>query len=375
MWCVQYAVRRMSKPAKRLRTSRRPENTPRSNFLSPIVRRVQNGLRHVDEYQYQFTAHAKGRWVKRGLLEICEKEFIAQTAEYYKAAILDGRIRVNGEPVPIDYIVDHNDLITHNTTCHENPVSGDAIAVILEDDRFVAVSKPASIPVHACGGYRLNTLTSILQHERNEDKELLPAHRIDRLTSGLVILGKTPEAARDISEAIQRDPAVDKIYLALVTGELDKPITVRGHITCIDFRIGKFTFENLKDDVPHPTSVENPQTAVLDKYSETEIEPLKYYKDRDETLVKCRPITGRTHQIRLHLQSLGHPIANDVCYGGRFDETHPHAYKQIPSLQHDTSGKLFCGGIFLHAWKYVIPSMKIAANAGLPGWAADYNPN
>ena len=364
----------MSKPPKRLRSSRKPVDTPRNNYLSPIERTVENGLRCVAEYKYQFTAHAKGRWVHRSLLEICEKEFIAQTPEYYCAAILDGRIKVNGEPVPIDYIVDHNDLITHVTTCRENPVSGDPITTVFENDKFLAVVKPSSIPVHACGGYRLNTLTSILQAERGDEKELLPAHRIDRLTSGLVILGKSPEAARDISEAIAHDPTVEKRYLALVSGKLEKSETVRGYITCVDFRIGKFTFEKLQGEAPDTNPV-NPQIATPEKYSETVIEPLKYYEARNETLVMCRPITGRTHQIRLHLQSIDHPIANDICYGGVYDETHPHAFNQIPSLQHDTCGKLFCGGIFLHAWKYSIPKMEIDLNSGLPIWASDFDPN
>jgi tRNA pseudouridine synthase 8/2,5-diamino-6-(5-phospho-D-ribitylamino)-pyrimidin-4(3H)-one deaminase len=353
----------MSKQPKRQRTSRRPENAPKNNFLTPIIRSVSGGLRYVDEYEYEFNAFAKGRWINRSLLEVCTKEFMAQTPEYYKLAIEEGRITVNGKQISVDYILDHNDLISHKAVCHENPVSGESIPTVYEDDVIVAVRKPCSIPVHPCGGYRLNTLVSILQHERQNSEPLLPAHRIDRLTSGLVVLGKTGEAASKLSKAIQDDPTVIKEYLALVKGHMQAETAVKGYITCVDFRVGKFVFSEKCDE-----------NSSESKFSETHVEPVKYFPDRDETLVKCRPITGRTHQIRLHLQSLGHPISNDICYGGEFVETHPHAFTRIPSLQHDNKDKLFCGGIFLHAWRYQIPSLGLALSAPLPAWAEGFIP-
>ena len=97
----------MSKQPKRQRTSRRPENAPKNNFLTPIIRSVSGGLRYVDEYEYEFNAFAKGRWINRSLLEVCTKEFMAQTPEYYKLAIEEGRITVNGKQISIDYILDH----------------------------------------------------------------------------------------------------------------------------------------------------------------------------------------------------------------------------------------------------------------------------
>lgn len=347
--------------SKRHRSSRKPADAPRGCFLSPVVRSIKDGLRWVDEYEYEFKSYVKGRWVHRLLLEVCQKEFIANSQDYYKEAIEQERILINGKPCNVEYVLNHNDVFTHKANCRENPVSAEPIRAIYEDEKIVAVSKPASIPIHACGGYRVNTLTSLLRFERGEDSELLPAHRIDRLTSGLVILGKTPDAARDVSDAIAHDAAVEKLYLARVKGKLDGTITVKGYIKCVDFRIGKFELipdgGDLCDD---------------SKYSETEIEGIKFYSEQNESLVKCRPITGRTHQIRLHLQSIGHPIANDICYGGEFDPAHPFAICQIPSVQHDNLGKLFCGGIFLHAWKYRIPTLDIELDAGVPLWASGF---
>ena len=340
-------------------SSRPTKKQKYSSYLTPIVRTVKNGLRYLEPYEYVFNAHVKGRWVRRTLLEVFTKEFIAFPAEYYKTAIESGKITVNGKTVATDYILDHNDLITHTTTCQENPVSGDPIDVVFESTELLVVSKPSSIPIHACGGYRQNTLVAILADERS-CSEFLPAHRIDRLTSGIVILGKGVQITREISKLIgeSKKEKVSKEYLALAKGCVKGKVVVRGYIACIDLRVGKYVF----------SETETPAS----KYSETEIVPIHFCKERDETLVSCFPITGRTHQIRLHLQGIGHPIVNDICYGGVYDSAHPHAIKPIPSLQHDTNGELFCGGIFLHALRYKIDEMKFDFRSPLPMWATPY---
>ena len=127
------------KPPKRLRTTRKPQTAPKNNFLSPIVREVRDGLRYVEKYEYEFNAFAKGRWVGRTLLEVCTREFMAQTPEYYEETIKEGRMTVNKNIVPIDYVLDHNDLISHRATCEENPVSAEPIEIVFEDANTVAV--------------------------------------------------------------------------------------------------------------------------------------------------------------------------------------------------------------------------------------------
>ena len=329
---------------------------PSSSYLSPIVRYEKDGLRFVEPYDYEFRTHVKGRWVGTTILSMCAREFIAQPIEYYDSAIKSGKITVNNNKVSTDYILDHNDYIRHVTRCVENPVSGAPIDTIFESEDLLVVCKPPSLPVHACGGYRQNTLLAILEAE-NSYSHLHPTHRIDRLTSGLVILGKSPTITRRITDSLARekDGSARKEYLALVYGEIKEDMTVTGYIKCIDFRIGKYAFsEN-----------ETPDSKI----SETKIFALQFFPERNETLVRCLPITGRTHQIRLHLQSIGHPIVNDICYGGTYDADHLYAIPQIPSLQHDTNGKMFCGGIFLHAYRYTIGDLEF--QAPIPKWAVD----
>lgn len=336
---------------KKSKTEDRP-----SSYLSPIVCYMQNGLRYVEPYDYEFRTHVKGRWVGSTIFSMCAREFVAQPKEYYASAIECGKITVNNKIVSTDYVLNHNDFIRHVTRCVENPVSGDPIKILYESDDLLVVCKPPSIPVHACGGYRQNTLLAIVEAEKGF-AHLHPTHRIDRLTSGLVILGKSPTSTREISDllASEKSETADKEYLALVTGEFKQSRTVTGYISCVDFRIGKFAFSDIE--------------SKDSKFSETKIFALEYYSDRNETLVRCLPITGRTHQIRLHLQSIGHPIVNDICYGGKYAADHPFAIPQIPSLQHDTNGKMFCGGIFLHACRYRIGQLEF--KAPLPDWARD----
>ncbi len=336
------------------------------DYHTEVVRYVKNSLRYVDPYEYTFSTFAKGRWVGSALVEVFQREFIAFSKVYYEKAILEGRITVNGNKVPVEYIIRNNDAITHRTICTENPVSAVPIEIIHESKELLVVNKPSSIPVHACGGYRQNTLIALLESERNNKSELLlPTHRIDRLTSGIVILGKTRDVTREISELLATESTPDnkrvaKEYLALAKGRVELPdteqshITVTGYITCTDMRVGKYIC----------SQIESPES----KYSETHVIPVKYFADEDETLVLCKPITGRTHQIRLHLQAIGHPIVNDICYGGVWDTAHPYAVKQIPSLQYDTAGNLHCGGIFLHAWRYTIPSMNLEFASRAPDW-------
>lgn len=340
-----------------------------SGYHTEIIRRVDSGLRYVDPYEYTFSTFAKGRWVGRSLVEVFQKEFVAHPKQYYEDAIKEGRITVNHKTVNIDYTLQHNDAIAHRTKCIENPVSGDKIETVHESSELLVVSKPSSLPVHACGGYRLNTLISIIENERGDGVSLFPTHRIDRLTSGLVILGKNRSITRDISELLTKEgtqvSSVSKEYLALAKGKVtagsEDHLTVTGYIQCIDMRVGKYVFS--ETEVPES------------KWSETHIQPIQYFPEQDETLVVCKPVTGRTHQIRLHLQAIGHPLVNDICYGGSWDPKHPFAIPQIPSLQYDTAGKLHCGGIFLHAWRYKLPSLGLQFEAPMPQWTREIDTN
>ena len=104
--------------------------------------------------RFVYKTFSKGRWVGRALSEVFATEFASETPEYYAGAIADGRITVNGRAVGGEYAVRHNDQIAHEIHRHEPPVVASPIAVIFEDDDYLVVNKPSSIPVHPTGRYR-----------------------------------------------------------------------------------------------------------------------------------------------------------------------------------------------------------------------------
>ncbi|KAI9920694.1 hypothetical protein PsorP6_002582 [Peronosclerospora sorghi] len=233
---------------------------------------------------------------------------------------------------------------------HEPPVSADEISVVYEDDDLLAVTKPPSIPTHPCGAYRHNSLHSILQATRPDHPQLHIVHRLDRLTSGVVLLAKNAAKAKALSLIIvticfkmsivfltknallcyttlcAADRQVSKTYLARVAGQFPAVFDLASQKKLVSEAKAKcsaslITFlEEGGILISCPLRCLSARDGVWEcheegKPSETQVRLVRV--DKFSSLVKCKPVTGRTHQIRLHLQLLGYPIANDPCYGGQ----------------------------------------------------------
>eukprot|EP01083_Nonionella_stella_P278899 948543_1 len=260
---------------------------------------IHKGFRHVVPYPFEYRAFAKGRWFGRGIFEVFSTEFEAYDADYYKAAIEDGRIKVRGKKVPLDYELCNGDWVSHTTHRHEPPILDAEIDVILENDDILVINKPTSIPIHPCGKYRHNSLIYILT--KKYKKQFYTINRLDRLTSGVLILTKRSELASLYSKQI-RERNVHKVYLARVKGKFsEKEVTVDAPIICLEHKKGKY--------------------GVSDKGKESKTTFRRLSYNGDTSVVECKPLTGRTHQIRVHLRHIGFPIANDPCYGGELIET------------------------------------------------------
>ena len=150
-------------------------------------------------------------------MDVFSTEFGAYSADYYRDAIVTGRIVVNNKKVSTDYLLKNGDVICHTVHRHEPPVPYFPICVVGETDELIAVNKPSSIPVHTCGAYRYNSLEMILKVECGF-QNLCLIHRLDRVTSGIVLLAKRKEAAARLSESL-RQGGVHKVYLAEVEGQ------------------------------------------------------------------------------------------------------------------------------------------------------------
>jgi len=253
----------------------------------------ENGLRKVYPYYFTFTTFTKGRWVGESILEVFAREFRAHPRQQYERCINAGTLTVNYEKVDTDYKLKHNDLLANIVHRHEIPVSAQKIQIIYQDTDLVVVNKPPSIPVHPCGRYRHNTMVFILAKDHGF-RNLRTIHRLDRLTSGLLMFGRSPAKAKEMETQI-RNRLVKKEYVCRVQGEFPQGIlNCREPIEVISYKIGVC------------------KVSREGKDSWTEFERVSY--NGESSVVLARPHTGRMHQIRVHLQYLGHPIVNDPLY-------------------------------------------------------------
>jgi len=254
---------------------------------------VENGLRKVYPYYFTFTTFTKGRWVGEKILDVFAREFRAHPVEEYERCILDGTLTVNYEQVDTEYRLRHNDLLANIVHRHETPVLSKPIEVIHLSEELVVLDKPCSLPVHPCGRYRHNTVVFILAKEYNL-KNLRTIHRLDRLTSGLLMFGRNPRKAREMEQQI-RNRQVLKEYVCRVEGEFPEGKTECGQpVEVVSYKIGVC------------------KVSAHGKECRTEFERLSY--NGVTSVVLCRPFTGRMHQIRVHLQYLGFPVMNDPLY-------------------------------------------------------------
>jgi len=167
---------------------------------------------------------------------------------------------------------------------------------IFETEDFAVFDKPSGVMVHPTSRNTEYTLLDEIRYHFGDGANL--AHRIDQETSGLVLVTKNKYSDIILKEMFE-NKEYDKNYLAYVDGKITKSLEISSGIR-------KAT--NSKIGVKMETSLEG-------KDSLTYIKPLKYNSDKNQTLVEAIPLTGRQHQIRVHLESIGHRIVGDPIYG------------------------------------------------------------
>lgn len=303
-------------------TIRLPEDYDCSSYY------IEDGLRKVYPYPYLYQSYAKRRWLGRRLMDVLKQEFRDISDDQLKLRFDMRRVLVNGEPVDHLYKIKDNDFLANRNHRHELPVLATPIRKIYEDKEILVIDKPPSVPIHPCGRYRFNTVISILEKEYHYNNVKV-VHRLDRLVSGVLIIARNKTRARKLEEMIHnRD--VQKEYVCRVVGDFpegdcedDGFITVDQPLDIVPGKIGI--------TVVHPEG----------KQSLTRFKKLNY--NGKTSAVLCQPKTGRMHQIRVHLQYLGHPIVNDSLYncdsfgpergkGARFG-------KPLRQLSHDVIAK------------------------------------
>ena len=178
--------------------------------------------------------------------------------------------------------------------------------ILVEDDHVLAVSKPAGIVVHPTARYYASTVIKRLEARRPGER-IFPAHRLDRETSGVLLLTKTPEADRKVKIQFEARTSVTKRYLAISWGQIDTSRILIEKPMMLD--------PDAKYKVKMRISREG--EGGLSAATDCEILGVRTspLTGRPYSLVRCDLLTGRQHQIRLHLSSVGLPIVGDKLYG------------------------------------------------------------
>ena len=223
-----------------------------------------------------------------------------------QALIKAEAIRVNGAPTRPAYLVQPRDEIAvelpqpEPSAAHPEPLP---LSIAYEDDDLLVVNKAAGMTVHPAPGATEGTLVNaLLHHCRNlsgVNGALRPGivHRLDKDTSGLLLVAKRDAAHRTLAASLQAHQ-VERHYIALVWG------VVRGEDERIEAPIGR-----------HPKNRKKMAVIADGRAAATNFKVVKHCPFT--TLVECQLETGRTHQIRVHLAHIGHPVFGDPVYGGR----------------------------------------------------------
>ena len=236
------------------------------------------------------------------VLTILEPEI---TRSQLKNLINDGHVTVNGQPVKPKYKVQAGDkisLVKPEPQSLELTPENIPLDIVYEDDDVIVVNKPQGMVVHPAPGHPDHTLVNALLYHSplstiNGTFRPGIVHRIDKDTSGLLMVAKNDLAHQSLAEQL-RNKTNKREYLALVYGQIKEDEST------IDAPLGRNPQDRKK------------QAVVKDgRHAVTHFKVVKRYDNF--TLVKCILETGRTHQIRVHMKYIGHPLVGDPLYGPR----------------------------------------------------------
>ncbi len=268
----------------------------------------------------------KGR-IDKVLSDLLKEHSRSQIQQWLK----DQNITVNGEVTRSNYKVKENDEISINVP---EPVELDVVAedipieIVYEDDDVLVINKPQGMVVHPSAGHQNGTLVNALLYHIKDLSSINGiirpgiVHRIDKDTSGLLMVAKNDKAHEALAAQLKDKTSIRK-YIALVHGEITHD---KGEI---DAPIGRS-----KNDRKMQAVIEGGKPAV------THFEVLERYEGY--TLVQLQLETGRTHQIRVHMKYIGFPVAGDPLYGPRktLKGNGQFLHAEVLGFKHPTTGQM-----------------------------------
>jgi 23S rRNA pseudouridine1911/1915/1917 synthase len=242
-------------------------------------------------YEYRSTTRPED--VGTSVVEYLAAHFPHSDGEEWRRRIEAGLVRIDGAQTEPSRTLAQSETVVWLRPPWEEPDAPCGFALLYRDAHLLAVAKPRGLPVLPGAGYLERTLFSLV---RKYDRNANPLHRLGRGTSGLVLFSRSREAARRLSDVWCRRE-VTKVYRALVTG-----LPAEDHFV-IEAPVGR---------IPHGRLGAVHAAAAGGKPARSEVFVLE--RRSGESLVEVRIITGRTHQVRIHLAAAGHPLVGDLFY-------------------------------------------------------------
>ena len=284
----------------------------------------------------------KAKWCGETVIRVVQNEF-AELArpEVLQDVLANGLLRVSGRVVTAadasEIQLKSSDTIARVVHWHEAPVLVpehiqvtkvalpesviEAYGIEKNDDPFIYVcNKPSSVPVHQAGPYFANCMTIMVEAQENlEPQSLNPVHRTDRATSGLTLCTTNTSLSRLLHKHLS-EGRVQKLYIARVKGKFPGSLP---EAAMREVEGGNRTWSKDKKvlHVDAPIHTVDPANGIRTvapegKTAQSLFNLLDYDQETDTSTLLCSPLTGRNHQLRVHLQWLGFPIVGDVQYGG-----------------------------------------------------------
>jgi 23S rRNA pseudouridine1911/1915/1917 synthase len=268
---------------------------------------------------YVFHNRVSGIDTGKTVLEFYRDRYPRFSAEEWCERIRAGQVTSGGDVLNEESILAADQILLYHRTPWEEPDVTGEIEVLHDDEHITVFYKPDGMQVLPAGNILETSMVSLLRERR--DPRLSPLHRLGRGTTGAILFTKTVQAARELSRAM-RERRIRKAYLTIVSdGNLPDEFV-------IDKPIGR---------VPHPALGMVHDACEDGKPSLSACFVLA--RSGDSALLRVEIHTGRTHQIRIHLASIGHPISGDRFYG-----TESGADENHSALPGDA-------GYILHSWK------------------------
>ncbi|GAB4428011.1 MAG: RluA family pseudouridine synthase [Turneriella sp.] len=214
-----------------------------------------------------------------------------------------GHVTLNGRQARASRRLNFGDRVEFSYTMRDEPEVPTDIGILYEDTDYLVVNKPPGLPVHPSGIYKTRTVTTLLV-ARNVVTEPYLLHRLDRETSGVLVLARNRRAAA-LFQKILRQGQIEKTYLVAVEGKFVNPLDAAGFIYRLpDSRLPRQRF--FSANTP-------PANALEVQHCRTLLKPVEHRAGI--SLVEATLLTGRMHQIRATMHSLGYPVIGDKLYG------------------------------------------------------------